>query len=215
MVASGFPGDQTAEINLVPVDRVVAGILAALAVPEAIGHRIHLATDNRIRSEDMVRITREELGANVRLADPTLYRNVTLPIVKARAGQARGSRSWRAPSRSWGRSSGRTANGASPSTTSATTCGSWACPSAGPTPEHAFRMLCRHNRYVQEYGRVRDPDEVARREHVWGKAVDDIELRTGHEVGAIPPEEFRRLWPRRSTCRTFRLERPAGKGATA
>ena len=66
-----------------PVDRVVAGILAALTVPEAIGNRIHLATDNRIRSEDMVRITREELGVNVRLADPTLYRNVTLPVVKA------------------------------------------------------------------------------------------------------------------------------------
>jgi hypothetical protein len=48
---------------------VVAGILAALTVPEAIGHRIHLATDNRIRSEDMVRITREELGANVRLSE--------------------------------------------------------------------------------------------------------------------------------------------------
>src|SRR5688500_14785182 len=71
-VASGFPGDHTAEINLVPVNRVVAGILAALTVPEAIGHRIHLATDNRIRTEDMIRIVREELGANVRLSDPTL-----------------------------------------------------------------------------------------------------------------------------------------------
>jgi hypothetical protein len=31
----------------------------------------------------LVRVTREELGANVRLSDPTLYRNVTLPLVKA------------------------------------------------------------------------------------------------------------------------------------
>src|SRR5262249_11650553 len=82
MVALGFPGDETAELNLVPVDRVVAGILSALTVPEAIGNRIHLATDNRIRSVDTVRITREELGANVRLSDPTFYRNVTLPLVK-------------------------------------------------------------------------------------------------------------------------------------
>ncbi len=66
-----------------PVDRVVEGILAALTVPESIGERIHLATDNRIRSEDIARITREEIGIDVRLADPTLFRNVTLPVVKA------------------------------------------------------------------------------------------------------------------------------------
>ena len=70
MVRLGFPGDETAELNLVPVDRVVAGILAALTVPEAIGNRIHLATDNRIRSEDMIRITREELGAACGCATP-------------------------------------------------------------------------------------------------------------------------------------------------
>src|SRR5688500_16410756 len=49
-VATGFPGDPTAELNLVPVDRVAAGILAALTATDAIGNRIHLATDNRIRS---------------------------------------------------------------------------------------------------------------------------------------------------------------------
>ncbi len=81
-IASSFPGDASAELNLVPVDRVVQGILAALTVPESIGERIHLATDNRIRSEDIARITREEIGINVRLADPTLFRNITLPIVK-------------------------------------------------------------------------------------------------------------------------------------
>ena len=52
-VANGFPGDPSAELNLVPVDRVAAGILAALGAPAAVGVRIHLATDNRIRSEDM------------------------------------------------------------------------------------------------------------------------------------------------------------------
>ena len=51
-VATTFPADRSAELNLVPVDRVVAGILASLDAPEAIGARIHLATDNRIRSED-------------------------------------------------------------------------------------------------------------------------------------------------------------------
>jgi hypothetical protein len=54
-------------------------------------------------------------------------------------------------------------------------------------------MLCRHNKFVQEFGRVRDPDEVARRERVWVKALETIELQTGHEAGAIPAGEFRRL----------------------
>jgi nucleoside-diphosphate-sugar epimerase len=82
-LATTFPADRSAELNLIPVDRVAHGILAALYSPEAIGNRIHLATDNRIRSEEMVRITREELGVHVRLADPTLTRTLTLPLAKA------------------------------------------------------------------------------------------------------------------------------------
>jgi nucleoside-diphosphate-sugar epimerase len=61
-LATSFPADPSAELNLVPVDRVAAGILAALTTPAAIGARIHLATDNRIKSEDILKITREELG---------------------------------------------------------------------------------------------------------------------------------------------------------
>jgi hypothetical protein len=45
-----------------------AGILAALTAPEAIGARIHLATDNRIRSEEICRIAEEELGREGALA---------------------------------------------------------------------------------------------------------------------------------------------------
>ena len=207
-VATGFPGDPTAELNLVPVDRVVAGILAALIAPEAIGNRIHLATDNRIRSADMVRITSEELGVNVRLSDPTLYRNVTLPIVKAaleRLGEP------------------RLANALEKLGTIFGGYGEWGQPVHGvgndvrilglpirrPNTEHAFRMLCRHNRYVQQFGRVRDGDEVARREEVWAKALDRIELRTGHEAGAIAPAEFRRLLGQEIDVVTFKRKEPA------
>ena len=146
-----------------PVDRVVAGILAALTVPEAIGNRIHLATDNRIRSADMVRVTREELGANVRLSDPTLYRNVTLPLVKA-------TLTWlKEPKLASALEKLGTIFGAY---------GEWGQPIHGvgndvrllglpirrPNTEHAFRMLCRHNRYVQEFGRAagRGRDGAAR-----------------------------------------------------
>jgi len=78
-----------------------------------------------------------------------------------------------------------------------------------PNTEHAFRMLCRHNRYVQQFGRVRDGDEVARREEVWANALDRIELRTGHEAGAIPPAEFRRLLAQEIDVVTFKRKEPA------
>jgi nucleoside-diphosphate-sugar epimerase len=191
-VANSFPGDPTAELNLVPVDRVVHGILAALGVPESIGQRIHLATDNRIRSADIVRIVREELEVSVRLADPTLYRNLTLPLVStvlSTLGEP------------------KLANALQKLGTIFGGYGEWGQPIheigndvrilglsiRRPDTEHAFRMLCRHNRYVQGFGRVRDPDEIARRERLWQAFLEDAERRTGREAAAIPPLRFREL----------------------
>jgi nucleoside-diphosphate-sugar epimerase len=192
ILASGFPGDASAELNLVPVDRVVAGILAALTAPEAIGNRIHLATDNRIRSEEMIRITREELGARVRLTDPTLHRTVTMPVAKAVLTRINEPRLAGAMEKlatifggysEWGQPVHDVGNDVR----------ILGLPLRRPDTRHAVRMLCRHNKFVQEFGRVRDPDEVARRERVWVKALETIELQTGHEAGAIPAGEFRRL----------------------
>jgi nucleoside-diphosphate-sugar epimerase len=208
-VANGFPGDPSAELNLVPVDRVAQGILAALSVPEAIGARVHLATDNRIRTEDVVRITREELGVNLRLADPTLFRNFTLPVVKGvleRAGEHRIASALEKLGTIFG------------------SYGEWGQPVheigndvrllglaiRRPDTLHAFRMLCRHNRYVQEYGRVRDPDEIARRERLWEEVLEGMELRTGHEAASIPPEDFRRRLAAALDPKAFRRRGAAG-----
>ena len=77
-----------------------------------------------------------------------------------------------------------------------------------PNTEHAFRMLCRHNKYVQEFGRVRDADEMARREQVWEKAIEAIELQTGHEVGlGHARRDFRRLLAEQIDLRAFRRRR--------
>jgi nucleoside-diphosphate-sugar epimerase len=213
-LASSFPGDPTAELNLVPVDRVASGILAALTAPEAIGQRIHLATDNRIRSEDMLRINREELGVAVRLADPTIYRNLTLPVVKSillalneprlaegleRLGTIFGGYS------EWGQLIHSVGNDVR----------ILGLPIRRPNTDHAFRMLCRHNRYVQHFGRVRDADEIARREQVWERVCAVIEQKSGHEAGAIGPEEFRRLLADEIDFKTFRLRtalRPSARG---
>lgn len=202
-VALNFPGDSSAELNLVPVDRVALGILAALTVPEAIGERIHLATDNRIRSEDIVRITREEIGINVRLADPTLFRNLTLPIVKAALLQLNEPKLANALEKlgtifggygEWGQPIHDVGNDVR----------ILGLPIRRPDTEQAFRMLCRHNKYVQDFGRVRDLDEVARREHIWEKALQRIEFKTGRQVASISAEEFRTQLSSEIDIKSFR-----------
>jgi nucleoside-diphosphate-sugar epimerase len=203
LIATTFPADRSAELNLVPVDRVAAGILAALTAPEAIGNRIHLATDNRIRSEEVVAITRDELEINVRLVDPTLTRNVTLPLVKAvllamnepklanvlaKLGAIFGVYG------EWGQPIHDVGNDVR----------ILGLPIRRPDTAAAFRMLCRHNKYVQEFGKVRDLDEIARRERVWAETIDVMEFEIGRLVSAMNGREFRRLFAARVDPRSFR-----------
>lgn len=204
-VALSFPGDRSAEINLVPVDRVVEGIMAALTCPEAIGERIHLATDNRIRSEDIVRITNEEIGINVRLADPTLFRNLTLPVVKAALERLNEPKLANALEKlgtifggygEWGQPIHDVGNDVR----------ILGLPIRRPSTEHAFRMLCRHNKYVQEFGKVRDGDEIARREHAWEKAIGAIEFKTGRQVASIDAAKFRQLLAQEIDLKTWKAK---------
>ncbi len=206
-IASAFPSDRSAEMNLVPVDRVVEGILAALTVPEAIGERVHLATDNRIRAEDIARITHEELGLDVRLADPTLFRNVTLPLVKAaleKGGEAKLANALEKLGTifggysEWGQPLHEVGNDVR----------ILGLPIRRPNTLDAFRMLCRHNKYVQEFGRVRDADEIARREHLWATVIDRIEFETGRQAASIGPAEFRKLLGQKLDLKAFRPKGP-------
>ena len=202
LIATTFPADRSAELNLVTVDRVVSGILASLGTPEAIGARVHLATDNRIRSEDVARITEEELDVNVRMADPTLTRNLTLPLVKAlllalgeprlanvleRLGAIFGVYG------EWGQPIHDVGNDVR----------LLGLPIRRPDTAASFRMLCRHNKYVQQFGQVRDQDEIARRERLWENAIDEIEFDTGRLVPSMRSPEFRRLLAERLDLRTF------------
>ncbi len=207
-VAMVFPADRSAEINLVTVDRVVEGILAALTRPEAIGERVHLATDHRIRTEDIVRIEKEELGVDVRLADPTLFRNVTLPFVAALLRKA---------------NEPKLANALEKLGTIFGGYGEWGQPihSVGndvrvlglalrrPNTYYAFRMLCRHNKLVQDFGRVKDPDEIARRERVWAEAIERIERESGRLAGSLETAEFRKRIEEVLDLRTFEAKAPS------
>jgi hypothetical protein len=76
-------------------------------------------------------------------------------------------------------------------------------PAERPNTLSCFRMLCRHNRYVQRFGAVRDLDEVSRREKIWWELILELEQETGGPVGAMPPEEFRRAVQERLDVDTF------------
>jgi len=203
VIATTFPADRSAELNLVPVDRVVAGILASLDAPEAIGARVHLATDNRIRSEEIARITQEELEVNVRMADPTLTRNLTLPLVKA-ALTGLGEHKLAHVLERLGAIFGVYGEWGQPIHDVGNDVRLLGLPIRRPETAAGFRMLCRHNKYVQEFARVRDPDEVALRERVWEKAIDAIEYETGREVAGIPAREFRQLLAEKVELASFR-----------
>ncbi len=191
-IATTFPGDRSAEINLVPVDRVAAGILAALTAPEAIGARIHLATDNRIRTEEIMRIAEEELDVKVRMSDPTLSRNVTLPLYTA-VLQAAGDEKLANVVEKLGAIFGVDGEWGQPIHDVGNDVRLLGLPIRRPETVMSFRMLCRHNRYVQEYAKVRDLDEIARRERAWEQAIEEIEYETGRQVAGIPAREFRQL----------------------
>ena len=190
-LARVFPGDPTAQINLISVDRVASGILAALRRPQAVGERVHLANDRRIAAGEIARIVREELGVEVKLVDPTLHRTVGLPLVRRllkRLGQDRiarvldrmnavfsGYAEWGQPVHEVGHDV--TLLGLSPTR---------------PDPEHSFRMLCRHNRYVQDFGQIRDLDEISRREHRWQLFLEGLEKRLGIPAAELPADRFRK-----------------------
>ena len=154
-IATSFPGDRSAELNLVPVDRVASGMLASLTAPEAIGARIHLATDNRIRSEDICRIAEEELGVKVRMTDPTLSRNVTLPLYKALL-LAVGDHKLANVVEKLGTIFGVYGEWGQPIHDVGNDVRLLGLPIRRPETAKSFRMLCRHNKYVQEFAKVRD-----------------------------------------------------------
>ena len=204
-----FPGDPSAEINLIPVDWVARGILAALERPQAVAERIHLATDRRITSERMIDILQTEVGVKVKLAEPATHRNVTLPVltkVLGTLGQPRlaevleklgnifgGYSEWGQPVHEVGNDVRLLG-----------------LPAERPDTERAFRMLCRHNRFVQDFGKVKDPDEIARREALWSEFVARLEEETGTSAGALPAREFRRALRAAIDLETF--ERRSGAG---
>ena len=185
-----FPGDPSAEINLIPVDRVVAGIVAALKKPRAIGRRIHLGTDNRLKSAGIVEIVEQELGVEVKLADPAVHRTITLPVLTKLLAGVKQKRLGKALEK-LGNIFGGYSEWGQPVHEVGRDVEILGLPAERPNTRHAFRMLCRHNRYVQNFGQVRDLDEISRREKVWWDFCLDLERETGGPAGAMSAADFR------------------------
>ena len=206
-IGTRFPADPSAELNLVTVDRVVAGILAALTAPQAIGARIHLASDRRIRSAEISRVIREELEIDLQMADPTLTRLFTRPLATALLGALGEEKLAQAFARlaalfggysEWGQPVHEVGDDVA----------ILSLPAQRPDTIEAFRMLCRHSRFVQEFGAVRDPKEIARRERLWARAIDDIEFGTGRRAASMPADVFQRLVAARIDLHGFEERSP-------
>ena len=120
----------------------------------------------------------EELEVGVRMADPTLTRNLTLPLVKALL-LALGEPKLANVLEKLGTIFGVYGEWGQPIHDVGNDVRLLGLPIRRPDTLAAFRMLCRHNKYVQEFGQVRDLDEVARRERLWEIAIDEIEYETG------------------------------------
>jgi nucleoside-diphosphate-sugar epimerase len=204
-----FPGDPSAQINMIPVDRVVAGILAALKRPQAIGERVHLANDNRVTSAQIRDIVGQELGVGVKLAEPTLHRTVTLPLLKKILKRLQQQRLAHVLDRlstifggysEWGQPIHEVGNDVRILGLS----------DARPNAEHAFRMLCRHNRYVQDFGKIKDLDEISRRERLWLDFVENLETKHDKPAGALVADEFRSALNDSIETESFQPLRPFG-----
>lgn len=190
-MARVFPGDPSAELNLIPVDWVAQGILKATLRPACVGERIHLATDNRIKAADMQDIIRKELRVLIKFSEPTLNRTLHLPVMTkvltglkqpkvanalSKLGSIFGGYS------EWGQPVHQVGN-------DVTVLG---LPETRPNTKAAFRMLCRHNKYVQDFGSVKDPFELSRREKLWLEFIDEIEAETGKPASEMRSKEFYR-----------------------
>ena len=199
-----FPGDPTAEINLISVDRVVQGIIAALKRPQAIGERVHLATDNRLRSQQIRDIVYDELGVEIRLADPTTHRTITLPVLSKILGSM-GQEKLATALEKLGTIFGGYSEWGQPIHEVGNDVRVLGLSENRPVTEYCFRMLCRHNRYVQRFGKIKDPDEISRREKIWWDLIVELEQELGHAVGGMDPEKFREFIRSRIEPESFEL----------
>jgi len=189
-VAMRFPADPDAAMNLVTVDWVARGVLAALKKPQAIARRIHLASGARPSAQELAALLSEELAIDVRLLSPSVHRKLMLPLACAMlklVGQEKCARRLHR----LGTVFAGYSDGGQPVHAVANDVAVLGLPAERPSMVEALRMLCRHNEWVQEFGRIRDAEQLTRREISWAELIERIEQRAARPAAQIPPLEFR------------------------
>lgn len=188
-MANRFPGDPSAELNIIPVDWVSQGILRALSSAKAVGQRIHLATDQRIKAKEIQEILREELRVKIKLAEPTLHRNFQLPVISGVLRSLKQPRLARAITKLddiFGGYSERN----QPVHEVGNDMAILGMPEPRPNTPEVFRMVCRHNKYVQEFGKIRDLDHISEREKNWLDFIDQLEAEKAQPAASLSPTVF-------------------------
>jgi nucleoside-diphosphate-sugar epimerase len=187
-----FPGSGQVTMNISPVDRIVDGLCAALKKPGATGERIHLGSGG-VNTGRLAEIFHEEIDVKVRYVNPVIHRVVRRKVLKTMfgaIGQAKlftrlevlfnifgGYAEWGQPDHELGndvRLLGLSEK--------------------RPNLEQVLRLMCRHNKHVQNWGQVRDRDEIARREKIWKKFVADLVAKQGKPIGDIEPGVFHKAF---------------------
>ena len=186
---SFFPGNPSASINLTTVDYVAAGIIAALKKPQAVGEQIQLASEEGLTTKEIIQVCHEEFGARIHLVEPTLYRNVFQPSLLWTLNKM--NQNYLAKSLNkissifggyseWGQPIYEVGNDQKV----------LGMENHSPHPLSSFRMLCRHNRYINEFGKVKEPLRIAKRERLWKKIVSDIEAQHHCAAGMLGAVSF-------------------------
>lgn len=200
-----FPGDPSAELNLIPVDWVARGILAATTRPHAVGERVHLATDNRITAALMKDIVRKELRLDIKFAEPTTHKHLQLPMISKVLKTVQQDRIAKGLAKLGSIFGGYSELG-QPVHQVGNDVELLGMPLPRPSTKDAFIMLCRHNKYVQDFGSVKDPLELSRRERLWTLFIDEIEEETGSPAAHLPAKEFVNRFFQRFDRDTFEMQ---------
>jgi nucleoside-diphosphate-sugar epimerase len=183
-----FPGLREAKLNLVPADRVTQGLHKALTRPLATCERVHLGCEG-IRIGQFIDSFADEIGIRVQMTNPAIHRAVRQPILKLMARMVGLANLYRKVETlfnifgsyaEWGQPRHELGNDVR------------LLGLEEPRPDLVplAHMLCRHNKQVQDWGRVRDKAVLMDRERRWKTLVDGLEKKYGTHAGAIPAAEF-------------------------
>ncbi|HIB67350.1 MAG TPA: WSD1 family O-acyltransferase [Phycisphaerales bacterium] len=146
------------------------------------GQRIHLATDSRIKAKEIQDILREELRVKIKLAEPTFHRNFQLPVLAGTLRKLKQPRVAHAITKLddiFGGYSERN----QPVHEVGNDVTILGMPEQRPNTKEVFRMVCRHNKYVQDFGKIRDLNVIKEGTVVRAVVPVDLRRRSGEELG--------------------------------